>query len=62
MPIELDEVQRKIRQLEIEREALKKETDEISRKRVLELKDKIATISFRCELVLLFFPFGERKE
>ncbi|HHU54459.1 MAG TPA: AAA domain-containing protein [Mollicutes bacterium] len=44
VPVELDNLTREIMQLEIEREALKKETDEISRKRVLELKDKIAIL------------------
>jgi len=44
VPIELDTLTRKIMQLEIEKEALKKENDEISSKRFLELKDKIAIL------------------
>ena len=35
MPAELDEVDRRIRQLEIEREALRKETDEASKERLV---------------------------
>jgi len=41
VPTELDTLTRKIMQLEIEKEALKKEKDEISSKRFLELKDQI---------------------
>ena len=44
MPSSLDSLTREIMTLEVEREALKKETDEISKKRVLELKDKIAIL------------------
>ena len=44
VPIELDTLTRKIMQLEIEKEAIKKENDEISSKRFLELKDKIAIL------------------
>ncbi len=44
VPVELDNLTREIMQLEIEREALKNETDEISRKRILELKDQIAIL------------------
>jgi ATP-dependent Clp protease ATP-binding subunit ClpB len=38
MPTEIDEIQRKIIQLEIEREALKKETDAVSRERLAKLE------------------------
>ncbi len=41
VPVELDDLTRKIMQLEIEHEALKNETDENSKKRVTELKTKI---------------------
>jgi ATP-dependent Clp protease ATP-binding subunit ClpB len=41
MPVEIDEIQRKITQLEIEKEALKKETDESSRKRLKELSSEL---------------------
>jgi ATP-dependent Clp protease ATP-binding subunit ClpB len=45
MPTELDELRRKVLQLEIEREALKKETDEGSRKRLKELEGKLADLN-----------------
>ena len=41
MPVEIDEIQRKILQAEIEREALKKETDPASRKRLAKLEDTL---------------------
>ena len=44
VPIELDTLTRKIMQLEIEKEAIKKEKDEISSKRFLELKDQISIL------------------
>lgn len=44
VPVELDNLTREIMQLEIEKEALKKEIDEISKKRILELKDEIAIL------------------
>jgi ATP-dependent Clp protease ATP-binding subunit ClpB len=42
MPVELDEVDRRIRQLEIEREALRKETDEPSKARLEKLERELA--------------------
>ena len=42
MPSEIDEIQRKITQLEIEREALKKETDAASRERLEKLAAEVA--------------------
>jgi len=42
MPEELDTVERKIKQLEIEREALKRESDEASLKRLEELKKELS--------------------
>ncbi|MFH0726409.1 MAG: ATP-dependent chaperone ClpB [Pseudomonadota bacterium] len=42
MPVEIDEIQRKILQAEIEREALKKETDPASRDRLEKLEKDIA--------------------
>ncbi|WP_077369355.1 ATP-dependent chaperone ClpB [Anaerosalibacter sp. Marseille-P3206] len=42
MPVELDEIRRKIMQLEIEREALKRETDESSKKRLEKLEKELA--------------------
>jgi ATP-dependent Clp protease ATP-binding subunit ClpB len=42
MPIEIDEVERRIKQLEIERAALKKETDPASRARLEKLEQELA--------------------
>ena len=42
MPVELDELNRRIMQLEIEREALRKERDEASRKRLQDLEAELA--------------------
>ncbi len=42
MPAELDELSRKIMQLEIEEAALKKETDDLSKKRLQELEEELA--------------------
>jgi ATP-dependent Clp protease ATP-binding subunit ClpB len=42
MPIELDEAERRIMQLEIEREALKKETDQASQQRLEALEQELA--------------------
>jgi ATP-dependent Clp protease ATP-binding subunit ClpB len=44
MPTELDESQRRIMQLEIEREALKKETDEASKARLQRLESELAEL------------------
>ena len=44
MPAELDEVQRRIMQLEIEREALRKETDKPSRERLARLEKELADL------------------
>ncbi len=43
-PVELDQMQRKITQLEIEREALKKENDQKSKDRLKELEKELADI------------------
>ena len=45
MPTELDEVERRIRQLEIEREAVKKEQDRASRDRLAKIEKDIAELS-----------------
>ena len=45
MPTELDEVNRKVRQLEIERYALEKESDEGSRKRLEALKAELSSLN-----------------
>jgi ATP-dependent Clp protease ATP-binding subunit ClpB len=44
MPVELDEVERSIRRLEIEREALKKETDAASKDRLVKLEKELADL------------------
>ena len=44
MPVEIDEIQRKITQAEIEREALKKETDTASKERLAKLESEIGTM------------------
>jgi ATP-dependent Clp protease ATP-binding subunit ClpB len=44
MPVEIDEVQRKILQAEIEREALKKEVDPASHERLAKLEDALETM------------------
>lgn len=43
-PVEIDEYERKILQLEIEREALKKETDDASKKRLQNIEDEIENL------------------
>jgi ATP-dependent Clp protease ATP-binding subunit ClpB len=44
MPAELDEVQRRVMQLEIEREALRKETDKASKERLQRLEKELADL------------------
>jgi ATP-dependent Clp protease ATP-binding subunit ClpB len=44
MPVEIDEVERRIRQLEIERAALQKETDPASRERLERLEQELADL------------------
>jgi ATP-dependent Clp protease ATP-binding subunit ClpB len=44
MPVELDELNRRIMQLEIEREALRKERDDASRKRLSDLEAELANL------------------
>ncbi|RJQ61903.1 MAG: ATP-dependent chaperone ClpB [Desulfobacteraceae bacterium] len=43
MPVEIDEIQRKITQAEIERQALKKETDPAAKERLIKLEAEIAS-------------------
>ncbi len=45
MPTEIDEIQRKITQAEIERQALKKETDSVSKERLEKLEYEIASMN-----------------
>src|SRR3990172_7698997 len=47
MPTEIDEVERRIRQLEVEREALRKETDPGSRERLAHLEGELANLRER---------------
>ncbi|HEV3474460.1 MAG TPA: ATP-dependent chaperone ClpB, partial [Actinomycetota bacterium] len=47
MPTEIDEVERRVRQLEIERAALKKETDEASKERLQKLEAELADLGER---------------
>jgi ATP-dependent Clp protease ATP-binding subunit ClpB len=47
LPVELDEVQRRIMQLEIEREALKKEKDRASKDRLAKLEKELADLKAR---------------
>jgi ATP-dependent Clp protease ATP-binding subunit ClpB len=44
MPVELDEIERRIMQLEIEREALKKEKDEATKQRLTALEGELASL------------------
>ncbi|MBW2660506.1 MAG: ATP-dependent chaperone ClpB, partial [Deltaproteobacteria bacterium] len=44
MPVEIDEIQRKITQFEIEREALKKESDQVSKDRLIKIEEDIAAL------------------
>ena len=47
MPTEIDEVERRIQQLEIEREALKKEKDDASKERREAIEAELAELSER---------------
>ncbi len=47
VPVELDEVQRRVMQLEIEREALKKEKDKASKDRLAKLEKELADLKAR---------------
>ena len=47
MPVEIDEVERRIKQLEIERAALKKDSDEASKERLARLEKELADLQER---------------
>src|SRR5207237_2237087 len=47
MPVEIDEVERRVKQLEIERAALKKETDPVSKERLQKLEQELADLRER---------------
>ncbi|MCL5257337.1 MAG: AAA family ATPase, partial [Chloroflexi bacterium] len=49
LPVELDEVKRRIVQLEVEREALLKEKDEASRERLVRLEEELASLKAQSE-------------
>ncbi|MFN2545336.1 MAG: ATP-dependent chaperone ClpB [Actinomycetota bacterium] len=49
MPVEIDEVERRIKQLEIERAALRKETDQASRERLARLERELADLNERSD-------------
>lgn len=49
MPTEIDEVSRKVMQLEIEREALRKEKDEASRQRLADLEEALSGLQERLD-------------
>ncbi|MEK9628545.1 MAG: ATP-dependent chaperone ClpB [Nitrospinota bacterium] len=51
MPAEIDELQRKITQLEIEREALKKENDKESRVRLETLEKEVLEVNEKCSFL-----------
>ena len=47
MPVEIDEVERRVKQLEIERSALKKETDRVSKERLERIEQELADLRER---------------
>src|SRR5687767_3183525 len=49
VPVQLDEVQRRVMQLEIEREALKKEKDKASKERLAKLEKELADLKARAD-------------
>lgn len=51
MPAELDEITRRIMQLEIEREALKKESDEASKRRLQNLEKELAELNEKSNIM-----------
>lgn len=52
LPVELDEVQRRVMQLEIEREALRKEKDRASKDRLEKLEKELANLKARADALL----------
>ena len=59
MPAELDEVQRRIMQLEIEREALRKEKDQASKERLAKLEKELADLKEQRDAAPLALGAGE---
>jgi ATP-dependent Clp protease ATP-binding subunit ClpB len=60
-PEELDELDRRIIQLKIEREALKKESDQASRDRLLRLEDDLATFEEKADALTLRWQSEKQK-
>jgi ATP-dependent Clp protease ATP-binding subunit ClpB len=60
MPVEIDEVRRRITQAEIERQALKKETDAASRERLVKLENDLETA--RAELARMKAHWDQEKQ
>jgi len=60
MPVEIDEVQRRITQAEIERQALKKESDPASRERLAKLEDELSGMN--AELARMKQHWNREKE
>jgi ATP-dependent Clp protease ATP-binding subunit ClpB len=52
MPAEIDDIQRKITQLEIEREALKKEKDKASKDRLEKIEKELSELKSRTEVMI----------
>ncbi len=61
MPQELDEVSRRMMQLEIEREALRKESDDASRRRLEQLEKELASLARRSDAPAHALGRGEER-
>ena len=62
MPEELDTLERKVKQLEIEREALKREKDDASAKRLEELQDELSELNLATIRTKNSLGDGKRKD
>ena len=60
MPVEIDEIQRKITQMEIEKEALKKESDPVSRERLQKLDVSLGEL--KAEILQMKIHWQNEKE
>ncbi len=60
MPVEIDEVRRRITQAEIERQALKKETDAASKERLVKLENDLETL--RADLAQMKTHWDQEKQ
>ncbi|MDP4116507.1 MAG: ATP-dependent chaperone ClpB [Bacteroidota bacterium] len=61
MPEELDQVERKIKQLEIEREALKRESDDDSKKRIETVNEELADYNLERDQFRLHWDLEKQK-